>query len=211
MSDTEYNAVIIDNTDVFSAAEEAALLNEMSPLCEHGNVCITTLVSYEGLTYEIMNDLYTDTFGDTSGIILFIETKQSAMKIYCHGELSHEINSSSVYDITDKIAGYATGGDYYACADNFIAETQFFFFDRELSAPMKLVTSALMSLIIGLTATYFIVKAFYGRKKTTRQETLDAMFTQQEVNDTDLEPVDISKIVSIPKYITKFTNKYDDY
>lgn len=211
MSDTEYTAIIIDNTDVFTDSEESALLNEMSSLCEHGNVCITTLVSYEGLTYEIMNDLYTDEFGDTSGIILFLETKQSAMRIYCHGELAQEINSSSVYDITDKIAGYATRGDYYACADNFLAETRFFFFDKELSAPMKLVTSALLAVIISLTATYFIVKLFYGRKKSTSQETLDAMFTQQKVSDTDLEPVGISNIVKIPKYLTEYANKYDKY
>ncbi len=210
--ESEYTAIIIDNTDVFTDEQEEALLSEMSSLCEHGNVCITTLVSFEGLTFNIMNDLYTDTFGDTDGVILFIETKQSAMNIHCHGELAQELDSQALRDITAEIAGYATAGDYYACADNFIAETRFFFFNKELSAPMKLVTSALLAAIIGITVTYFIVKAVYGKKTSTQKEMLRAIFSQQKVEDTEREPMGVSNIVKVPKYLREInTNNDDDY
>lgn len=198
---TEYTAVIYDNTDVFSDAEEQTLLEAMEPLCEYGNICIVTLVSYDGLTYEITSNQYYDAFGDSSGMMLFIETKNSAMRIHCNGEIAETIGSSSLKDITLKTGGYAAEGKYYTCAQKVLSETQKYFFNAQVSGPMKIVSSALLAVIIGLTATYFIVRNFYGRKAAREEEVLASIYTQHKLTEPMLEHTGSVNLVKVPKHL----------
>lgn len=209
MSDTytatpEYTAVIYDNTDVFSYAEEQTLLEAMEPLCEYGNICIMTLVSYDGLTYDIISNHYYETFGDTSGMMIFIETKNSAMQIHCNGEIAESIGNNSLRDITFKTAGYATEGQYYTCAEKVLSETQKYLFNDQVSGPMKIVSSALLAIIIGLTVTYFIVRNFYGRKTAKEEEVLASIYTQHKLTMPNLEHTGSVKLVNVPKKIKRY-------
>ena len=115
--------------------------------------------------------------------------------------MDQTINSKALSDITRNTGGYATDGEYYTCARKVLYETQNYLFNDQVSGPMKIISSALLAVIIGLTVTYFIVRNFYGRKAAKEEEVLGSIFTQQKLTQPTLENTGSVNLVSVPKQL----------
>ena len=179
--DTGYIAEIFDDADLLTDKEERSLLRQMKSITEYGDVffCSTNSNPYSSETYA-ENICYT--YGNPESCTAFlIDMDNREIYIYSEGNIYKTITSGYARSITDNVYSYASDEEYYECAYRAFAQIDTLLGGGSIPQPMKVICNALLSLIMGLTITYFIVRITNKIKHINTSDVRSAIFSQANI------------------------------
>ena len=167
--DTNYSAIIVDNAYLLSDYEENSLLEYMTKLTSFGDTVFytdsQTLSAVATQDAEIKLNKVTTA---ESACVFSIDMNARQLAIFSQGTMYNYIGSSYANSITDNVSSYATKGKYYECAVSAFKQMYDVSSGGRISEPMKFVSFAVLSLMLGLIIVLCI--AFSKRHNPIRKK-----------------------------------------
>lgn len=174
---TGYCAVVADEADLLTDAQEAALLDEMYPLTTYANIAVYTVDTETDLTdFERARIKRVELFGtDVNAAIFTVDLYLRRIVIQRRGIMEKYLTNSRSNNITNNVASYAKDGDYNKVCVTGVQQMLAVIQGDNVPKPMKYLSNGVIALILGcLTATFTAVYTSTTRKKrekTTAAET----------------------------------------
>ncbi len=182
--DNGYEVLIYDDADLLTDSEEARLAEDMEPITQYGGVAFVSIdVNTVGTTAAYAKDVYATFFGSSSGTVFLIDMDNRVIYIHSNGRIYKTVDTAYANTITDNVYEYASDGDYYKCASTAYKQIYQILQGGTIPQPMKYICNGLLSLIIGFTITFFIVKSSSRKRAPKDSEVLNAIFTKCDVID----------------------------
>ena len=156
-SKTGFRAVIEDELDLLTAAEERKILDNMIPLTEYGSVAFWS-------TREESSDVQTQAeekrralFGEESSCIVVINKAYQQLSIQSRGQLAKVVTSARAGRIAARgSTDLARGQTYNAVSDSF-SQIGTLTGSSKAAAHLRVFCNLFLSLMIGLTLTSVFV------------------------------------------------------
>ena len=156
-SKTGFRAVIEDELDLLTAAEERKILDEMIPLTEYGSVAFWS-------TREESADLQTQAeekrralFGEESSCIVVINKAYQQLSIQSRGQLAKVITSARAGRIAARGSTDLTRGQTYNAVSEAFSQIGTLTGSSKAAAHLRVFCNLFLSLMIGLTLTSVFV------------------------------------------------------
>ena len=156
-SKTGFRAVIEDELDLLTAAEERKILDEMIPLTEYGSVAFWS-------TREESADLQTQAeekrralFGEESSCIVVINKAYQQLSIQSRGQLAKVITSARAGRIAARGSTDLTRGQTYNAVSETFSQIGTLTGSSKTAAHLRVFCNLFLSLMIGLTLTSVFV------------------------------------------------------
>lgn len=156
--ETGYVIVIEDGEDLLSEQEESALVSDMMPITEYGNVAFVSCYSTEKTTARYANDWYYGRFGNENGTAFVIDMYNRIIQIASAGDVYKVITKGYANTITDNIYKFASKGDYYGCASSAYKQEYTLLEGGRISRPMKHITNLLVALTVAIILNYLFAR-----------------------------------------------------
>lgn len=152
--------IIDDSASILS--DEAAVAESMEDFTKYGKAAFVSA----NAGYESASELggeYDEYIGyGEDGMLLLIDMNSRQILIYTEGTVNKTINSSYATTIADNIYTKAKAGDYDATVEEAFSEAASAMGGRKLAQPMKLVTSLLLAVALGLFISFLIAEFSSG-------------------------------------------------
>ena len=152
-SKTGFRAVIEDELDLLTAAEERKILDDMIPLTEYGSVAFWS-------TREESADLQTQAeekrralFGEESSCIVVINKAYQQLSIQSRGQLAKVITSARAGRIAARGSTDLTRGQTYNAVSETFSQIGTLTGSSKTAAHLRVFCNLFLSLMIGLTLT----------------------------------------------------------
>lgn len=152
-----YKIIIDDGANLLSDEEEIRLLDDMKNLAEFGNVGFVSASSCNNSTKQCAKDYYHDKFQFQSGTVIYVDMQNRIIGIVSEGDNKQLVTDNKATIIIDKYYQYASTGDYYSCAYYSFQDVEKVLRKEKISEPMRYVTNILLSLILGVFVSFFII------------------------------------------------------
>ena len=156
-SKTGFRAVIEDELDLLTAAEERKILDDMIPLTEYGSVAFWS-------TREESADLQTQAeekrralFGEESSCIVVINKAYQQLSIQSRGQLAKVITSARAGRIAARGSTDLTRGQTYNAVSEAFSQIGTLTGSSKAAAHLRVFCNLFLSLMIGLTLTSVFV------------------------------------------------------
>lgn len=186
---TGYEAIIRDEADLLSFSEETALLNQMMPITEYGDVVFMSVSEnprYSTASYiEEIADSYFGDYG--SGTVFMIDMDNRELYIYSKGAIYDLITDAYAYSITDNIYTYATDQQYYTCASKAFEQIETLLAGGLIGQPMKYISNLFLAMAIALLINFFIAMATTRKKKAKLSELLPGIFRNATITNPNAQ------------------------
>lgn len=169
-SETGKWATIYDFADVMTREEENELLETMVKATD---VCDVVLVTDDGKqdlfgTTSSKLATYVSKYLPEDGSLFLIDMQNREIMLANAGENEKTITSSLSRSIADNSYRKATAGDYAGCARIAFEQVIRLLHGKGIVQPMKIVCSALLSLVAGLLLNYVLVRNSRERSRKKR-------------------------------------------
>ena len=170
-NDNGYFVWIQDDADLLTDSEEAALQQVMQPITAYGSVGFysTDYNNYSSTKY-MAEDVLHEHSGYGSGTVFVIDMDYRNIFIYSDGQMLRAINTAKANTITDNCYTYASRGDYYSCAAKAYEQMNTVLEGGRIAEPMKIVSNALLSVMLGMLICFWYVMMTSGLHKTSEAE-----------------------------------------
>ena len=152
-SKTGFRAVIEDELDLLTAAEERKILDNMIPLTEYGSVAFWS-------TREESSDVQTQAeekrralFGEESSCIVVINKAYQQLSIQSRGQLAKVITSARAGRIAARGSTDLTRGQTYNTVSEAFSQIGTLTGSSKTAAHLRVFCNLFLSLMIGLTLT----------------------------------------------------------
>ena len=152
-SKTGFRAVIEDELDLLTAAEERKILDDMIPLTEYGSVAFWS-------TREESADLQTQAeekrralFGEESSCIVVINKAYQQLSIQSRGQLAKVVTSARAGRIAARGSTDLTRGQTYNAVSEAFSQIGTLTGSSKAAAHLRVFCNLFLSLMIGLTLT----------------------------------------------------------
>ena len=163
--ETGFRVYILDEDDLLSSSEESRLLEEMKPITQYGHAIFwSTRESTHGDEIEQARLKRRAVTGMDSAGIFVINMSARKITFQSYGRIYEVITRSYARTITNNVSRYATDGDYYSCAANGFRQAFRLLEGERIAQPMKIVSYALIALMLGLLAAVLFV---FGKRQNT--------------------------------------------
>ncbi|MCM1308796.1 MAG: TPM domain-containing protein, partial [Butyrivibrio sp.] len=172
-----YRAVIEDEADLLSEAEENALLEVMMPITRYGSVAFISTDSNSRTVERFAQDRLHELFGSKSATVFVIDMDNRKVCVFSDGYIYRIVTKAYANTITDNIYTYATDGDYYKCAEKAYEQIYTLLRGGKISQPMKYISNALIALTLGLLINFIVITVKSKRAKVSDSELLNKIFT----------------------------------
>ena len=156
-SKTGFRAVIEDELDLLTAAEERKLLDSMIPLTEYGSVAFWS-------TREESSDVQTQAeekrrtlFGEESSCIVVINKAYQQLSIQSRGQLAKVVTSARAGRIAARGSTDLTRGQTYNAVSDAFSQIGTLTGSSKAAAHLRVFCNLFLSLMIGLTLTSVFV------------------------------------------------------
>ena len=156
-SKTGFRAVIEDELDLLTAAEERKILDNMIPLTEYGSVAFWS-------TREESADLQTQAeekrrtlFGEESSCIVVINKAYQQLSIQSHGQLAKVVTSARAGQIASRGSADLVRGQTYNAVSETFSQIGTLTGSSKAAAHLRVFCNLFLSLMIGLTLTSVFV------------------------------------------------------
>ena len=156
-SKTGFRAVIEDELDLLTAAEERKILDDMIPLTEYGSVAFWS-------TREESADLQTQAeekrralFGEESSCIVVINKAYQQLSIQSRGQLAKVVTSARAGRIAARGSTDLTRGQTYNAVSEAFSQIGTLTGSSKAAAHLRVFCNLFLSLMIGLTLTSVFV------------------------------------------------------
>lgn len=175
-SDTGYRAIIDDQADLITEAQEEKLLKQMQGLTEYGDVIYLTMEGYTSSynTEATVKSYYEDVIGrGKSGFIFCAHCDKSRAYeendyegydyVYTAGAIGNVITRSYCLTLTDNVYDEY----YFDGAMKMFDMATTLMIGGKIAQPMKIICNILFGLIISLFLNYLIVNSRSSLKKAS--------------------------------------------
>ena len=156
-SKTGFRAVIEDELDLLTAAEERKILDNMIPLTEYGSVAFWS-------TREESSDVQTQAeekrralFGEESSCIVVINKAYQQLSIQSRGQLAKVITSARAGRIAARGSTDLTRGQTFNAVSEAFSQIGTLTGSSKAAAHLRVFCNLFLSLMIGLTLTSVFV------------------------------------------------------
>jgi len=172
--DTGYRLVIYDGAELLSSSEIKSLASDMAGITNYGDVAfISTDENDYGDIMTYSDGMFDRLFGNgANGTMLIIDMDEREISVYSDGACHKVITDGYGYDITDNIYRYATNEEYYTCASEGFEQMYALLNGQKIARPMKVISSALMAILLSLLINFIIVSNASKIQKTSGEEML---------------------------------------
>ena len=172
--DTGFAVLIEDEEDLLSDEEVTKLADVMEAVTEYGNAGFVSGYADSSSTSEWARDTYIDYFGNAGGTMFVIDMRNRNLYIINRGSVKDTITSAYSESITDNVYTYATGGDYYTCAEMVFTQELTLLQGGRISQPMKYITAALVAVVLAILVNFIFVRLTAREVKPKQSELFDA-------------------------------------
>ena len=152
-SKTGFRAVIEDELDLLTAAEERKILDNMIPLTEYGSVAFWSTREESADVQTQAEEKRRTLFGEESSCIVVINKAYQQLSIQSRGQLAKVITSARAGRIAARgSTDLARGQTYNAVSDSF-SQIGTLTGSSKAAAHRRVFCNLFLSLMIGLTLT----------------------------------------------------------
>ncbi|MBR0205828.1 MAG: TPM domain-containing protein [Clostridia bacterium] len=171
-----YRAVIDDEADLLTDAEENDLRAVMEKVLPYGNAAFVSVDTNDTTTELLAERKFMEFFGDTSGALLIIDMHNRYIQLIADGAVYKTVNKTRCNEITDNIYRYASQQEYYTCAVKAFEQVTRLLEGGRIAAPFRYVTNAFLALVLALLGNYALV-SLQRRKKVDPENALKVKVT----------------------------------
>ena len=155
--ETGYQALILDDDDLLTAQEEAALVQDMIPITEYGHIIFWSTESYTFDEIEQAKNMRYNLYGNESSGIFAINMQVRKVTFQSDGTIYTMVSSSYARSITDNVSHYASSGNYYQCAAEAYAQVLTVLQGNRIAEPMKYISFVVIGLMLSFVLVVGIV------------------------------------------------------
>lgn len=181
--ETGYQVIIEDDANLLSEQEEETLAGIMKDITDYGNVAFKSIGYNEYSTEQYIKNYYNEMFGSKSGTVFLVDMDNRNIWIHSNGGIYRVITNSYADTITDNIYRYASEGKYFLCSKEAFSQILTLLQGSRIAQPMKYISNVLLSVILGLLITYFVVRTMSMAGKPSDKELLEATRYQYRLNN----------------------------
>ena len=152
-SKTGFRAVIEDELDLLTAAEERKILDEMIPLTEYGSVAFWSTREESADVQTQAEEKRRALFGEESSCIVVINKAYQRLSIQSRGQLAKVVTSSRAGQIAARGSTDLTRGQTYNAVSEAFSQIGTLTGSSKAAAHLRVFCNLFLSLMIGLTLT----------------------------------------------------------
>ena len=178
--ETSFCVMILDDDDLLTDAEEAALTEDMKPLTAFGNIAFWSTEAYASDEIEQARLKRKELFEFSSAGIFVINMNIRKLTIQTYGTIEQYIDASKARSITDNAKHYASTKDYYQAAKNAYEQMYLVIDGQMIPEPMKYASYTVLALMAGIIAA--LAFSFSRRSNPLIEETKQFKDEQQTVS-----------------------------
>ncbi len=167
-----YRAVIDDEADLLTTAEEESLHAVMERILPYGNAAFVSVDTNDTTTERLAERKFMEFFGDTSGALLIIDMHNRYIQLIADGAVYKTVNKTRCNEITDNIYRYASQQEYYTCAVKAFEQVTRLLEGGRIAAPFRYVTNAVLAVCLALLGNFGLM-SLQRRKKVAPENTLN--------------------------------------
>ena len=156
-SKTGFRAVIEDELDLLTAAEERKILDEMIPLTEYGSVAFWSTREESADVQTQAEEKRRTLFGEESSCIVVINKAYQQLSIQSRGQLAKVITSARAGRIAARGSTDLTRGQTYNTVSEAFSQIGTLTGSSKAAAHLRVFCNLFLSLMIGLTLTSVFV------------------------------------------------------
>ena len=152
-SKTGFRAVIEDELDLLTAAEERKILDEMIPLTEYGSVAFWSTREESADVQTQAEEKRRTLFGEESSCIVVINKAYQQLSIQSRGQLAKVVTSARAGRIAARGSTDLTRGQTYNAVSEAFSQIGTLTGSSKTAAHLRVFCNLFLSLMIGLTLT----------------------------------------------------------
>ena len=156
-SKTGFRAVIEDELDLLTAAEERKILDEMIPLTEYGSVAFWSTREESADVQTQAEEKRRALFGEESSCIVVINKAYQRRSIQSRGQLAKVVTSARAGRIAARGSTDLTRGQTYNAVSEAFSQIGTLTGSSKAAAHLRVFCNLFLSLMIGLTLTSVFV------------------------------------------------------
>ena len=156
-SKTGFRAVIEDELDLLTAAEERKILDNMIPLTEYGSVAFWSTREESADVQTQAEEKRRALFGEESSCIVVINKAYQQLSIQSRGQLAKVITSARAGRIAARGSTDLTRGQTYNAVSETFSQIGTLTGSSKTAAHLRVFCNLFLSLMIGLTLTSVFV------------------------------------------------------
>ena len=156
-SKTGFRAVIEDELDLLTAAEERKILDEMIPLTEYGSVAFWSTREESADVQTQAEEKRQALFGEESSCIVVINKAYQQLSIQSRGQLAKVVTSARAGRIAARGSTDLTRGQTYNAVSEAFSQIGTLTGSSKTAAHLRVFCNLFLSLMIGLTLTSVFV------------------------------------------------------
>ena len=152
-SKTGFRAVIEDELDLLTAAEERKILDNMIPLTEYGSVAFWSTREESADVQTQAEEKRRTLFGEESSCIVVINKAYQQLSIQSRGQLAKVVTSARAGRIAARGSTDLTRGQTYNAVSEAFSQIGTLTGSSKAAAHLRVFCNLFLSLMIGLTLT----------------------------------------------------------
>ena len=156
-SKTGFRAVIEDELDLLTAAEERKILDEMIPLTEFGSVAFWSTREESADVQTQAEEKRQALFGEESSCIVVINKAYQQLSIQSRGQLAKVVTSARAGRIAARGSTDLTRGQTFNAVSEAFSQIGTLTGSSKAAAHLRVFCNLFLSLMIGLTLTSVFV------------------------------------------------------
>ena len=156
-SKTGFRAVIEDELDLLTAAEERKILDNMIPLTEYGSVAFWSTREESADVQTQAEEKRRALFGEESSCIVVINKAYQQLSIQSRGQLAKVITSARAGRIAARGSTDLTRGQTFNAVSEAFSQIGTLTGSSKAAAHLRVFCNLFLSLMIGLTLTSVFV------------------------------------------------------
>ena len=191
-----YGVYIDDAADLFTDEEEQELFTEMDPLAGYSDFILhTTNEDSFDSTEEYAKDYFDSQLGaGSNGIVFIIDMAKRELYIRADGAAARVITPYQATLITDNIYRMAHDGDYFGTVKEGAAECLKLWNGEKVTAPMRIISTALISAAEALLIVLLIVILASSSKKAALEDIIKNTRSKHEFRNIRMVKTDTTRV-----------------
>ena len=155
--ETGCEALILDDDDLLTPAEEAQLVEYMTPITRFGNIVFWSTDEATFDEIEQAKEKRYELYGNDSSGIFAINMKMRKVTFQSDGRINTIVNASYARSVTDNVSGFASAGDYYRCAAECFTQINTLLEGNRIAEPLKYISYVVIALMLSFVIVVGIV------------------------------------------------------
>lgn len=178
--------LLVDEADLLTPTEEAALLEKLSELSRtyQVEVVIATVLDTGAYSPDAFVEYFYDSRGygygaSRDGVLLVVDMGSRNYRILSNGLAADAITMGDIDSIGDVIAPELSDGDYADAFAAFADECEFYINGHINGFPFEFGANLLIALVIGLVAALIVTGIMRGQLKSVRRKSAAGDYMKQ--------------------------------